>query len=417
MGLEYIDVEMTLPDHIIQSVTESRGYSHIIASHHDPKGTMSWKNASWIQFYNRALQYGDIIKLVGIARTPEDNFDLAKFKARMQEAQKTPMIAMNMGKAGKLSRVLNRFLTPVSHPALPFKAAPGQMSAADIRRALALLGDLDSYNFYLFGKPIAASRSPALHNTLFSQTGLPHEYHRLETDNIEDVRDILKSPDFGGASVTIPLKLDIMGQVDELSDAARTIGAVNTVVPLGKPNINGHRRLLGDNTDWKGMVHALHDAGIEEQTDTDSKAAAMVVGSGGTTRAAIFALHSLGFGPIYIAARNQEKADALVADFPKDYQLEGLSEASAAGKVSSALKVVISTIPADRPIDASLRELVAVVLGRPAVDGQRRVLLEMAYKPSHTPIMQLAEDAGNWTTIPGLEVLSSQGWYQVSKSS
>ena len=208
-----------------------------------------------------------------------------------------------------------------------------------------------------------------------------------------------------------------MGQVDELSDAARTIGAVNTVVPLGKPNINGHRRLLGDNTDWKGMVHALRDAGIEEQAGADSKAAAMVVGSGGTTRAAIFALHSLGFGPIYIAARNQEKADALVADFPQDYQLEGLSEASAAGKVSSALKVVISTIPADRPIDASLRELVAVVLGRPATDGQRRVLLEMAYKPSHTPIMQLAEDAGNWTTIPGLEVLSSQGWFQVSKSS
>ncbi|KAF4972785.1 hypothetical protein FSARC_685 [Fusarium sarcochroum] len=412
MGLEYIDVEMTLPDDIVQTVTESRGYSRIIASHHDPKGTMSWKNASWIQFYNRALQYGDIIKLVGIARTPEDNFDLAKFKARMQEAQKTPMIAMNMGKAGKLSRVLNRFLTPVSHPALPFKAAPGQMSAAEIRRGLALLGDLDPYNFYLFGKPIAASRSPALHNTLFGQTGLPHEYHRLETDNFADVCDVLKAPDFGGASVTIPLKLDIMSHVDELSDAARTIGAVNTVVPLGKADTNGRRRLLGDNTDWRGMVHALHDAGIDEQADSDAKGAAMVVGSGGTTRAAIFALHSLGFAPIYIAARNQTKADALVADFPSEYQLHGLSEASHTSKVSSNLKVVISTIPADRPIDPSLRELVAVVLSRPAIDKERRVLLEMAYKPSHTPIMQLAEDAGNWTTIPGLEVLASQGWYQ-----
>jgi pentafunctional AROM polypeptide len=213
--------------------------------------------------------------------------------------------------------------------------------------------------------------------------------------------------------VTIPLKLDIMGQLDELSDAARTIGAVNTVVPLGKPDVNGRRRLLGDNTDWRGMVHALRHAGIEGQ-DTDNKGAAMVVGSGGTTRAAIFALHSLGFGPIYIAARNQEKADAIAADFPKEYQLEGLSEASGAEKVSSHLKVVISTIPADRPIDPSLRELVAIILGRPAPDGERRVLLEMAYKPSHTPIMQLAEDAGNWTTIPGLEVLSSQGWYQVS---
>ncbi|QPC71654.1 hypothetical protein HYE68_002406 [Fusarium pseudograminearum] len=411
MGMEYIDVEMTLPDEIIKTVTESRGYSRIIASHHDPKGTMSWKNASWIQYYNRALQYGDIIKLVGIARTPEDNFDLARFKARIQEAQKTPMISMNMGKAGKLSRVLNRFLTPVSHPALPFKAAPGQMSAAEIRQALALLGDLEPHNFYLFGKPISASRSPALHNTLFKQTGLPHQYHRLETDNIEDVRDVLKSPDFGGASVTIPLKLDIMGKLDELSDAARTIGAVNTVVPFGKPDDNGCRRLLGDNTDWRGMVHALRHAGIQGQ-DTDNKGAAMVVGSGGTTRAAIFALHSLGFGPIYIAARNQEKADAIAAEFPKKYQLEGLSKASDAEKVSENLKVVISTIPADRPIDPTLQELVGAVLSRPAPDGERRVLLEMAYKPSHTPIMQLADDAGNWTTIPGLEVLSSQGWYQ-----
>ncbi|KAF4446314.1 3-phosphoshikimate 1-carboxyvinyltransferase [Fusarium austroafricanum] len=412
MGLEYIDVEMTLPDHIIQTVTESRGYSRIIASHHDPKGTMSWKNASWIQFYNRALQYGDIIKLVGVARTPEDNFDLAKFKARMQESQKTPMIAMNMGKAGKLSRVLNRFLTPVSHPALPFKAAPGQMSAAEIRRGLSLLGDLDPYNFYLFGKPIAASRSPALHNALFEQTGLPHQYHRLETDKIEDVRGVLKSSDFGGASVTIPLKLDIMSQVDELSDAARAIGAVNTVVPQGKADSNGRRRLLGDNTDWRGMVHALRDAGIEEQADPDARGAAMVVGSGGTTRAAVFALHSLGFGPIYVAARNQAKADALAADFPSDYELQGLSQVSDVDKVLPRVKVVISTIPADRPIDPSLRELVAVVLSRPPTNGERRVLLEMAYKPSHTPIMQLAEDAGNWATIPGLEVLASQGWYQ-----
>jgi shikimate 5-dehydrogenase len=40
------------------------------------------------------------------------------------------------------------------------------------------------------------------------------------------------------------------------------------------------------------------------------------------------------------------------------------------------------------------------------------VLLEMAYMPRHTPLMQLAEDAG-WKTIPGLEVLAAQGWYQV----
>ncbi|KAI5457225.1 Shikimate dehydrogenase [Mariannaea sp. PMI_226] len=412
LGIEYIDVEMTLPEGIIQAITEYRGNSRIIASHHDPLGTLSWKNASWVVFYNRALQHGDIIKLVGIARNQDDNFDLAKFKSKMLAAQKTPIIAMNMGKEGKLSRVLNKFLTPVSHPALPFKAAPGQMSAAEIRRALGLLGDLEPLNFYLFGKPISLSRSPALHNTLFGQVGLPHQYHLLETDNVADVQGILTAPGFGGASVTIPLKLNIMTHVDELTAAAKAIGAVNTVIPVGQPDGNGRRRLLGDNTDWRGMVYALQNAGVETQEGSVGNRAAMVVGAGGTTRAAIFALHSLGFSPIYVAARDLSKATALISDFPATYGLETIGDASGAAQITSGVEVVISTIPADRPIDSGLQDLVALILSRPAAEDVRRILLEMAYKPRHTPIMQLAESSGNWTTIPGLEVLASQGWYQ-----
>lgn len=413
MGVEYIDVEMTLPDDVIQSIMDSRGRSLIIASHHDPRGTLSWKNASWVQYYNRALQYGDVIKLVGVAESPEDNFELARFKSKMQAAQRTPMIAINMGQAGKLSRILNRFLTPVSHPALPFKAAPGQMSAAEIRQGLALLGEIDQRSFYLFGKPISASRSPALHNTLFGQVGLPHRYHRLETDNVADVVEVLRAPDFGGASVTIPLKRDIMGHIDDLSEAARTIGAVNTVIPVFEDGDGGRRRLRGDNTDWKGMVFTLQSAGVAAQTSLRGNRAAMVVGSGGTTRAAIFALHSLGFSPIYVAARDSNKAETVTSDFPSEYQLEILSGSSDLDKVTSNPQIIISTIPADRAIDPGLRELLVTTLSRPATDDEPRVLLEMAYKPSHTPMMQLAEDAGNWTTIPGLEVLASQGWYQV----
>lgn len=413
LGVEYLDVEMTLPETMIQTIMELRGNSKIIASHHDPRGTLSWKNAAWVPFYNRALQYGDIIKLVGVAQGPEDNFELAKFKSKMQAAQNTPMIAINMGKAGKLSRVLNGFLTPVSHPALPFKAAPGQMSATDIRKSLALLGEVEERNFYLFGKPISASRSPALHNTLFDRVGLPHHYQRLETDDVADVLEVLQAPDFGGASVTIPLKRDIMSHVDELSEAAEIIGAVNTVVPLTGVTGDGRPRLRGDNTDWKGMVFTLQSAGVATQSDTSSPRAAMVVGSGGTTRAAIFALHSLGFSPIYVAGRDSNKVEALTSDFPSDFNLEGLSGSADVGKVVSKPQVIISTIPADRPIDPGLRELLATILSQPADDDERRVLLEMAYKPSHTPMMQLAEDAGDWTTIPGLEVLASQGWYQV----
>lgn len=408
-GVEYLDVELTASDGTVQAVADQKGNTRIIASHHDPPAALSWKNASWIPYYNKALQFGDIVKLVGVAATMEDNFDLMNFKSRMLAEQKTPLIAINMGQAGKLSRVLNGFLTPVSHPDLPFKAAPGQMSAAEIWQSLALLGEIDPLRFYLFGKPIAQSRSPALHNALFRLTGLPHEYERLETDEVANLRSVLRSSDFGGASVTIPLKRDVMDLLDELTSAAQIIGAVNTVVPV---NDKSGRRLVGDNTDWKGMVFTLTRGGV---ATAEPDSCAMVVGSGGTTRAAIFALRFMGFSSIHVVGRDPAKVKTLVGDFPSDYNLQVVASASDIHCMKRGPTVIVSTIPADRPIDTAVQELVQLAMGRGDKGDQsgRRVLLEMAYKPRVTPVMQLAEEAGGWTVIPGLEVLASQGWYQV----
>lgn len=411
MAVEYIDVELTWPEDVIQGVLARKGSSRIIASHHDPRGSLSWKNGSWIQFYNRALQFGDIIKLVGVASSQEDNFALASFKTRMLAAHKTPMIAINMGPQGKLSRVLNGFLTPVSHPELPFKAAPGQLSAAEIRQGLALVGELDERFFYIFGTPISHSRSPPLHNTLFKANGLPHTYSRFETDHAPDVKDLIRSPSFGGASVTIPLKLDIIPLLDSVSEAVKVIGAVNTIIPVDDHS-TGKRTLLGDNTDWMGMVYALRQAGIAKTTRSAAEAggSAVVIGSGGTTRAGIFALHSLGYAPIYIVARNAAHVATLAESFPSDYDVQHLTSTSDEALLSPP-KVVVSTIPADTPMEGGVRDVVASVLHRPAA-GETRALLEMAYKPRRTAVMAMAEDAG-WETIPGLEVLSAQGWYQV----
>ncbi|KAE9380483.1 Shikimate dehydrogenase [Stipitochalara longipes BDJ] len=413
MGLEYIDLEVTLPDEILQSVTEARGFSKIIASHHDPYGRLSWKNGGWIQYYNKALQYGDIIKLVGSAKSMEDNFDLAKFKTNMAAAHNVPLIAINMGILGKLSRVLNGFMTPVSHPALPFKAAPGQLSASEIRQALSLLGEIQPKSFYLFGKPISASRSPALHNTLFRQTGLPHEYLRLETDQAEDVKDVIRSPSFGGASVTIPLKLDIIPLLDDITDAAKVIGAVNTIVPTldepGKP-----LRLIGENTDWLGMTHSLVSASYST-ISAGAPGSALVIGAGGTARAAIYALQSLAHSPIYIVSRTPSKLSAMIATFPAEFNIIPLTELSAVDNILDVPRVAIGTIPADKPIEQNMREILANILRHPKSNSaQQRTLLEMAYKPSQTALMQMAKDAG-WVTIPGLEVLSAQGWYQFQK--
>ena len=412
MGMEYIDLEIAFPDELLQTVTEAKGFSKIIASHHDPRGRLSWKNGGWIQYYNKALQYGDVIKLVGSASSMEDNFALARFKSNMAAAHSIPLIAINMGVFGKLSRVLNGFMTPVSHPALPFKAAPGQLSAAEIRQGLSLLGEIQPKSFYLFGTPISASRSPALHNTLFQQTGLPHEYSRLETDNVEDVRDVIRSADFGGASVTIPLKLDIIPLLDDITEAAKIIGAVNTIVPIsvepGQPP-----RLVGENTDWLGMTHSLISASYTT-VSSGPPGSALVIGAGGTARAAIYALQSLAHSPIYIVSRTPTKLAAMIATFPVEFNIIPLSEVEAAEKITNVPRVAIGTIPADKPIEQNMREILATLLRHPDAEvDKQRTLLEMAYKPSQTALMQMANDAG-WLTIPGLEVLSAQGWYQVS---
>ncbi|KAJ5430777.1 Shikimate kinase [Penicillium cf. griseofulvum] len=408
-GCEFVDLEIAFPDAMLRAVTEMKGYSKIIASHHDPKGTLSWANMSWIQSYNRALEYGDVIKLVGVANTLDDNTALRKFKTWAEEAHDVPLIAINMGDSGQLSRILNGFMTPVSHPSLPFKAAPGQLSAAEIRRGLSLMGEIKAKKFAIFGSPVSSSRSPALHNSLFSAMGLPHEYSRLETTNVEDVKDFIRAPDFGGASVTIPLKLDIMPLLDEVAQEAEIIGAVNTVVPVS----NGDKppRLIGYNTDWQGMIQCMRNAGVYGSTGNES---AIVIGGGGTARAAIFALHDMGFSPIYVVGRTASKLEGMASTFPTNYNIRVVDNQT---QLDIVPQVAIGTIPADCPIDPTMRETLCQVFKRAqeidstSESSKPRVLLEMAYKPTVTALMQLASDAG-WSTIPGLEVLVGQGVHQ-----
>ena len=412
-GSEFVDLEIAFPDEMLRAVTEMKGHSKIIASHHDTKGELAWGNMSWMKYYNRALEYGDVIKLVGVAKNLDDNAALRKFKTWAEEAHDVPLIAINMGDNGQLSRILNGFMTPVSHPSLPFKAAPGQLSASEIRKGLSLMGEIKAKKFAIFGCPVSASRSPVLQNTLFAQMGLPHEYSRLETTNVEDVKDFIRSPDFGGASVTIPLKLDIVPLLDEVAQEAEIIGAINTIVPVD----NGEdkpARLVGYNTDWQGMVLSLRNAGVNDAAG-DSSAA--VVGGGGTARAAIYALHSMGYSPIYIFGRSPAKLQGMVSSFPSSYNIRVVEESA---KLDTVPNVAIGTIPGDKPIDPAMRETLCHLFDRTeeadpdrvkSIDKSPRVLLEMAYKPAVTPLMQLASDSG-WDTVPGLEALVGQGVFQ-----
>jgi pentafunctional AROM polypeptide len=420
LGVEFVDLEMTMPEEILREVSENRGYTSIIASHHDPKGELSWSNGSWIPFYNRALQYGQVIKLVGMAKSLQDNFALAEFKAWAESSHPIPVIAINMGEHGKLSRILNNFMTPVSHPLLPSATAPGQLSAADIRRGLSLVGEIAPKKFYIFGSPVQQSRSPPMHNTLFRETGLPHSYHIHETTDLNDVKAIIRSADFGGASVTIPLKQDIRPLLDSVGPEVEAINAINTIVPVTSTDANGKEttELVGRNTDYLGMVLVLRNSGAQGSAGLQS---GLVIGGGGTSRAAIYALHEMQYSPIYLLGRTPSKLSKLVEEFPKEYDIRIVPNVEYVATLDKLPTVAIGCFPADQPIDPSIRETLCAIFDKAAEekfeenapigslppDG-KRILLEMAYKPPVTSLIQLAQDAG-WKTVNGLEVLVGQG--------
>ena len=411
MGIEFLDLEQDYPENYLESLTQIKGCTKIIASHHDPKGVLSWDNGSWVTAYNKCLRHGDVIKLIGLAKNRQDNIDVFEFRTWANAAHDTPVIALNMGPQGQLSRIQNNFMSPVSHPSLPFKAAPGQLSATEIRQALTMFGETQRKGFYLFGSPISASRSPALHNAMFKATGLPHKYDLFETATIKPIEAILSSPTFGGGSVTIPLKIEIMPYLDELSRSASLIGAVNTiVVDSTRPNKAGlgfHR--TGHNTDWRGMSLCLDLAGAKPRKGQSG----LIVGGGGTARAAIYALYSMGYSPLYIVGRSPEKIKVVIDSFPADFNIQPIYTFAEAKAVKGPLpSVAIGTIPADKPIDEQIQGVLNVVFSHEVEVEETKVLLEMAYKPSTTALMKVAAAKG-WKTVPGLEPLAGQGLYQV----
>ncbi|ORY33729.1 aromatic amino acid family biosynthesis-related protein [Naematelia encephala] len=405
---EYVDLEMAWPTSVLDDIVSNKRQSEIIASWHDWTGDMKWSSGIVREKYDQCAKYGDIVKIVGTANSAVDNSQLALFANEMSSSPNSkPLLAINMGAQGQLSRVTNAILTPVTHPLLPSRAAPGQLSVKEINTARHLIGLVASKKFYLFGSPISASVSPTLHNTGFSTLGLPHVYDRYVAQEIDSgIRDILKDPSFGGASVTIPLKLDIIPLLDSVSDDVKIIGAVNTVVPKF---INGKRYLHGENTDWQA-IHQAATLNLSSPTSQDQGLVGLVIGAGGTCRAAIYALHKLGARKILLFNRTKTNAEKVVDSFPTEYSIEIIDSLSTPLPVQP--RVVISTVPGTSLVSSPSSDGIyidqSLVLSHP----HGGVAIDLAYKPQKTALLHLADQQPAWNTVSGVEILLLQGFKQ-----
>ena len=150
--------------------------------------------------------------------------------------------------------------------------------------------------FGLIGKPLGHSFSVAYFTKKFSEEGIRAEYRNFPLDKISDFELLVKNEStLTGLNVTVPYKQKIIPYLDALADTARTIHAVNTICFCRKKGI---RALVGHNTDVIGFERSLSEHLKVHHTS------ALVLGSGGSSKAVAFVLEKLGI-EYRVVSRNE----------------------------------------------------------------------------------------------------------------
>jgi shikimate dehydrogenase len=233
----------------------------------------------------------------------------------------------------------------------------------------------------VLGWPVAHSRSPAMHNAALRAVGLSDwRYQRLPIAPellLETVR-ALPGVGFAGANVTIPHKQAALALADEATDTARAIGAANTLsfAPGGA--------VTADNTDAPGLLAALGDL---------RPGSALILGAGGSARAAAHALAQAGTA-VAVWNRTPERARALAADL--------------------GVQAVAAPVPADVLVNCT-----SVGLTDPSITfkklplkadsvGEYACVVDLVYRAGGTVLAQEARRRGS-EVIDGLEILVQQG--------
>jgi shikimate dehydrogenase len=226
----------------------------------------------------------------------------------------------------------------------------------------------------VLGFPVRHSRSPAMMNAAFRELGLDWRYLMLPLppERFEEAVRALPGSRYRGANVTIPHKVAAHGLAGELSDAAREIGAVNTL------SFREDGGISGDNTDAGGLLDAIGEP---------VSGTALVLGAGGAARAAAWALAQAG-AEVTVWSRTPEHAAELAADL-------GVGHSERPGPSELMVNATSVGLRAGDTLD-----------GLPLVDA--RLVVDLVYGAEVTPVVRWAEERGA-RVVDGLEVLVRQG--------
>lgn len=244
----------------------------------------------------------------------------------------------------------------------------------------------------LLAWPAGHSLSPVMHAAALKELGLGHSYRALAVppEGLAAAVSDLRSPDVLGANVTVPHKERVLPLLDSVSDAARAIGAVNTIT-------NTAGRLHGDNTDVHGFLALLEHAGVA--LGADRRLSAVILGAGGAARAAVFGLAP--YARLTVINRTVSRAQVLAADFPA---VETVAAAATTALLANA-DVLVNTTSVGMERDGSDPDESPLPAG---VLPERATVVDMVYRPERTRLLRDAAAAG-LPVAGGLEMLVRQG--------
>jgi len=262
---------------------------------------------------------------------------------------------------------------------------------------LILEGNLAEVNLTgLFGYPVEHSFSPAMHNSAFKEVNLNYLYlpFAIKPENVEEAVKGIKAFDLRGVNVTIPHKQAVIPYLDELSEEAELIGAVNTIE-------NKDGKLIGYNTDGRGFIRSL-----KEEGDFEAKGKkALIIGAGGASRAVAFQLALEGIDKIYISDLSQDLAKVLADDVNSK-----VDKAKAIVVDSKETDEIVAKV--DLLVDATPVGMYPKVDVKPVVSTEvlhkDLVVYDLVYNPLETVLLKAAKEAGA-KAVSGLGMLLYQG--------
>ncbi|MEU3753997.1 shikimate dehydrogenase [Streptomyces olivoreticuli] len=244
----------------------------------------------------------------------------------------------------------------------------------------------------VLGSPIGHSLSPVLHRAAYAELGLGEwSYDRFEIDEA-GLPGFLAGLDgtWAGFSLTMPLKRAVIPLLDEVSDTAASVEAVNTVV------LTEDGRRLGDNTDIPGIGAALRERGVEKV------GSAAVLGAGATASSALAALARICTGEVTAYVRSEARAAEMRQWGERLGVAVTTADWSRAAEAFTA-PLVVATTPA-----GATDALAAAVPDRPGT------LFDVLYEPWPTPLAA-AWTARGGAVLSGLDLLVHQAVLQVEQ--